>query len=283
MICLPNKDPNQYDLFNENINFPPEPSNVYPPNMQDIMDELADPNAILPSPNIAEIDKAIAELDDILINPTKQAILATKPIEQQQLINGNYNFAGDSRFNPYTSRYDARFPPLLGNIGGVRDVLNVLRTHLSGVPTSIPGALGSLGQANAFRTFGYIGQGNALQRHLGLGAIPDCGLLDALLGLLKDLLQPLIDLLAALLGPLIELIAAILGILAAILRELFELLNLLDRLLRFLQAGQLLSLDPCAVLGMAQIGSPSLNAQVNQGLEWKNPDAPQIPDPGDLF
>ena len=154
------------------------------------------------------------------------------------------------------------------------------RSNLLGLPTTIPGALGSLGQANAIQTLSYGSAGNALQQSLGLGAIPDCGLLDSLLGMLKTLLQPLIDLLAALLGPLFTLIELMLSILASILNELLALLNLLLRLLGFANAGQLLNLSPCGLINMAQIGSPSLNTQINAGRAWKNPDDPQIPEPG---
>jgi len=278
MICLPLKDPNQFDLFNEDINFGPEPSTAFPPNMQDILKELENPNAILPSPNIAVIDDVQAALD--AITPAQLALL---PPDQQDLITGGFNFGSDSRFNPYTGSYNAQFPPLLGNIGGIQDILNIARTHLLGIPTTIPGALGSLGQANALRSFSYGNAGNALQRNLGLGAIPDCGLFDQLLGLLKNLFQPLIDLLAALLGPLIALIGLLLGILAAILNELLGLLGLLQRLLNFANAGQLLNLDPCGLLNMAQIGAPSLNTAVNEGIAWRNPDAPQIPGPGEFL
>jgi hypothetical protein len=280
MICLPFKDPNQYDLFNKSINFEAEPSLAFPPNMQDIMDELGKDGAILPSPNIAILDQVEGVLNGINLGIPPFTGL---PIDQQNLITGNYNFANDVRFNSYTGTYDLQFPPLLGATGGIQDVLNVLRSHLRGIPTSIPGALGSLGQANAFRSFGYLGSGNALQRNLGLGAIPDCGLLDKLFGLLKDLLQPLIDLIAAILGPLIALVAAMLAILAAILAEIFALLDLLQKLINFANSGFLLRLDPCSLLGLGKIGSPGLRQQVNTGIEWVNPDAPQIPDPGDVF
>ena len=278
MVCLPQKDPNQYDLFNQNINFPASPSAAYPPNMQNIMDELAKPNAILPSPNIAQIDALEAYL-----NTLTPGDLVGLPADNVALINGTYNFGTNPLFNAYTGYYDPRFPPLLGNTGGIRDILNVLRTHLAGIPTTIPGALGSLGQANVLRNMSYIGSGNSLQRNLGLGAIPDCGLLDSLMGSFLQLLQPLIDLLAKLLDPLFNMILAALAILAAILQELFALINLVEQLLNFANAAQLLRLDPCALLAMSQIGSPALNQQVNEGIVWRDPNAPQIPEAGPLF
>lgn len=276
MVCLPQKDPNQYDLFNENINFPASPSVAYPPNMQDIMDELAKPGAIKPSPNIELIDQLEALLDT---NPDISGL----PIENQQLILGTYSFGSDPRFNFATGTYDARFPPLLDDTGGIRDVLNVLRTHLAGIPTTVPGVLGSLGQANALRTMGYVGSGNSLQQSLGLGAIPDCGLVDSLLASLIKLLQPLIDLLAKLLDPLFNMILAILALMAAIIQELLALINLVEKLLNFASAGQLLRLDPCALLVMSQIGSQALNQQVNEGITWRDPNAPQIPEPGTVY
>ena len=73
MVCLPLKDPNQFDLFDEDINFGPEPSTAFPPNMQEIMDELNNPNAILPSPNIQAIDDVQVALD--AITPVQLAAL----------------------------------------------------------------------------------------------------------------------------------------------------------------------------------------------------------------
>lgn len=282
MVCLPFNDPNQYDLFDPTINFPPVPSTAFPPNMEEIMLELNNPNAFLPSPNITEIEKVEAAL-----GAGEAFWLAEPPSAERtsalELFGGIYDFGANPLFNQYTGQYNAAFPPLISNTGGIQDILNTLRTHLNGIPTTIPGALGSLGQANALRSMSYGNAGNILQQSLGLGAIPDCGLFDKLLGLLKDLLQPLIDLLAALIKPLVELIAALLGILAAILKELLDLLNLLQRILNFAGASQLLNLDPCALLNMAQIGTPSLNTAVNEGIAWKDPDATSIPEPGEFF
>ena len=191
MVCLPGQEPNQFDLFDPNINFASEPSTVYPPNMKVIMDELAKPDAFAASVNLSVVDDSIAALDAMTAPQ-----LAALPTESQQLINGTYDFAGDSLFNQYTSNYNTAFPPLISN------------GDITGIPTSIPGAVGSLGQANILRSFGTISSGNGLQRHLGLGAIPDCGITDKLLGLLSNLLQPLIDLLANLSDPLFNLILA---------------------------------------------------------------------------
>jgi len=275
MSCLPINDPNQFDLFNSNINFAPVPSSAFPPNMAAIMDELAKPDAFAPSVNLTVVDDAITALD-AMTGPE----IAALPANSQQLIAGTYDFAGDPLFNAFTSNYNIAIPPLISNGDSLRDILSLFRTHIVGIPTTVPGVIGSLGHANILRSFGAISSGNGLQKHLGLGAIPDCGLADGLLDSLLKLLQPLIDLLANLLDPLFNLILAILGILAAILAELLNLLNILQRLLDFATGSQLLSLDPCALLFMGQSGSTTLNNEVNSGIEWVNPDAPQIPTAG---
>jgi len=203
-----------------------------------------------------------------------------QPIDQQNLITSNYDFSNNQDFNPYTGQYNAAFPSLLSNTGGVQDILNIARSHILGIQGLVPGALGSMGQANILSTMGLMNSGNVLPRSLGLGAIPDCGLADQLLGLITTLLKPLIDLLAALLGPLFDLFATLLGILSAILNELLNLLNLFQQLLNFGQAGQLLNLDPCSLLFMSQQGSQSLNNQINDGIIWRDPNATTIPDPG---
>ena len=279
MICLPEKDPNQFDLFSDEINFPPEPSTVYPPNMQDIIDAIKDPNSFKPSPNEALIDDIEAALSNISSQPGFGAL----PQEQKDLLtgsNGGYNFAGNPDFNRFTSGYGVNFPPILGNTGSIQDIMDLLRTHIRGLPTTVPGVLGSMGVTNTMRTLGHASSNNAIRRGLGVVAIPDCGLLDALLGLVRDLLQPLVDLLAALLGPLIDLLALLLGILAAILDELLKLLGIIQDLIDWATAAQTLSLDPCALLHIGQGGSEDLIKVINEGITWGNPNAPHIPLPG---
>jgi len=281
MICLPNSfldgDTNQYDLFSSDINFPAAKSVVYPPNMANIMEEVSKPGAIKDSVNLSSVNSLISDIESIT-----PAQLATLPLDSQQIINGSYSYSSNPSFNSYTGVYSAGLPPLISDGDSLLDIIGTLRTSLSGIPGAQAGSIGSMGSANALTNLGYSQAGNALQQNLGLSAIPDCGLMDRLMGLLTNLLQPLIDLLAYLLDPLFNLIGALLEILAAILAPLMELLNLLGKLLNFALGNTLLNIDPCGLLFLGQQASPELANEVNDGIIWNDPDSNTIPTPGQV-
>ena len=178
MTCLPGSNTDEELKFGPDINFASTPSLAFPPNMLEIMNLANDPNAFKPSPNLAIIDQIESQL------ASSRAFWDTLDMEAPgredalDLYDNRYRFNADVRFNKYTEKYDVRFPPLLSRTGGIQTVLNTIRTHIDGIANVIPGAIGSLGALNRFRTFGFLASGNALQQHLGLGAIPDCGLMD---------------------------------------------------------------------------------------------------------
>lgn len=282
MACLTDINATNIDnlKFGENINFPATPSTAFPPNMLEIMALISGPKgvegAFNPSPNLVLIDQienklaaARAYWDALPDTPRRTKAL--------RLFDGNYGFRNDVRFNPYTQRYDVSFPPLLSNTGGIQDILDIARTHINGVPDTLQGALGSLGAVNRFRTFGFIAAGNNIKKHLGEKAIPDCGLVDELMGLLQDVLQPLLDIIDALLDSVNAIVQQLLAIIKAIQDELNKILDVIQELLDFLNANILLSLDPCVLYHMAKTGTFDLNTAVNEGIIWRGPNLPTIP------
>ena len=280
MACLTDSANLDELKFGEDINFPATPSTAFPPNMKDIMALISGPggveSAFNPSPNLDLIEQVENKL------ATGRAYWDALPASRERtnalrLFDGNYRFRNDVRFNPYTQRYDVSFPPLLEDTGGIQDILDIARTHINGLPDALQGALGSLGAVNRFRTFGFIAAGNNIKKHLGEKAIPDCGLVDELMGLLQDVLQPLLDIVDALLDSVNAIVQQLLAIIKAVQDELNKILDVVQELLDFLNANILLSLDPCVLYHMAKTGTADLNTAINEGIIWRGPNLPTIP------
>jgi hypothetical protein len=253
MVCL---DPNLITKPAQSTDLGINPAGLasadtgFPPQMIDLVNAIQNGTAFVEPTNITVFNQIMDHMDTLPPSGSRSGGTS----DDSDIMNNMYNWTGDVRFDPYTNIYEVSLPPLLPDTGGIDDVLNTVGNHIIGIEDTIHGLPGSLGLNNIFRTMGYANAGLAVRDQLGLPDIPDCGLLNGMVGTLLDKLQPLFNLLSKLLGPIIGLAEDILGIMSAILKELKELLAIAQQLKNFANASQLLRLDPCSIILTGTLG-----------------------------